>query len=452
MNGTSSLSHRGYQEAVEKLLTYYGFNAKPEHWAIANNKLVRLDVYGTCARKEVCGNATVAVEVSRTSRLEKDLDRVYTVRASYGFVLATKQGLEVPPVSSGNVFVVRSLEELEDRLRELLRVPNDYPRVTAELLARAPKYQDLDEAFEMFGVPAEFRERARKLLLHAHTTCYILYVDYEGPELEQVLEKGGRSYYPVRDEAAYNILHQLGLADITRYRDAALKGYRVVITNEDVARVEAEKYVSRAEEELRKLIETYGWEVALITYADTHKTAAADVPLFLLPTTESWPPEFNRALVSIGALFPLLKDRYQAFWEGLVKLGLAFESSCDQFVVLLPEAREVILELVLDKLADFMRDEELVRNLASLNVLYHSFPLTPDKDGLEGFYRTLNVLGLSLDDLEKASQNLYRKGLVLGFNKDSPPYMIVLDEVKFKEEVVNEIKQFYYRMASGASS
>jgi len=93
-----------------------------------------------------------------------------------------------------------------------------------------------------------------------------------------------------------------------------------------------------------------------------------------------------------------------------------------------------------------------VRNLASLNVLYHSFPLTPDKDSLERFYRTLNALGLSLDDLEKASQNLYRKGLVLGFNKDSPPYMIVLDEVKFKEEVVNEIKQLYYRMASGASS
>jgi hypothetical protein len=256
----------------------------------------------------------------------------------------------------------------------------------------------------------------------------------------------------VHDEALY-ILHQLGLADITRYRDAVLKGYRVVITNEDVARVEAEKYVSRAEEELRKLIEAYGWEVALITYADTRKAvAAADVPLFLLPTTESWPPEFNRALVSIGALFPLLKDRYQAFWEGLVKLGLAFESSCDQFVVLLPEAREVILELVLDKLADFMRNEELVRYLASLNVLYYSFPLTPDKDRLEGFYRTLNVLGLSLDDLEKASQNLYRKGLVLGFNKDSPPYMIVLDEVKFKEEVVNEIKQFYYRMTSGASS
>ena len=441
MNKTSILSHKDYQDAVDKLLTYYGYNAKLEYWTLTNNKPVRLDVYGTCARKEICNNTTVAIEVSRTSRLEKDLDRVYTVKASYGFVLAVKQGFEVPAVGSGNVFVVRNLEELENKLRELLKVPNDYPMTTADLLARVPKYQDLDEAFDKFGVPVEIRERARRLLLHAHTTCYKLYKDYEDLYYMRI---NGKGYYAVGDEVAYNILHQLGLVDITRDRGT---GYNVVITNENVTSVEAENYVSKVEEELRKLIEMHGWEVALMTYAERFKVNN-DEPLFPsrieycnksgYDCPYSWPPDLKRALVSVSALYPVLKERYQEFWEGLAKLGLAFE--CEG-VRLLPEASEIIFELVINKLTDFIKNEEIVKDLASLNVLYHFFPLTPDK--LERFYDMLKILGLSLNDLEKASQNLHTKGVISGFNKDAPPHMLIFDETKFKKEIVNDIKQLY---------
>jgi hypothetical protein len=89
-------THREYQEAVKAILEYYGFITMLEYWSSAG----RLDVFGRCVREEVCGNATVAVEVSRTSRLERDVARVYRFGATYGFVLAVKP-VELPPLEWG---------------------------------------------------------------------------------------------------------------------------------------------------------------------------------------------------------------------------------------------------------------------------------------------------------------------------------------------------------------
>lgn len=83
-------THSDYQKAVERVLTHYGFNVWLGYWIFTDGEVGRLDVYGRCVRSKVCGDATLAVEISRSSRLEKDINRVYKSKAKYGFVLAIK--------------------------------------------------------------------------------------------------------------------------------------------------------------------------------------------------------------------------------------------------------------------------------------------------------------------------------------------------------------------------
>jgi hypothetical protein len=109
----------------------------------------------------------------------------------------------------------------------------------------------LDEAFDKLGVSGDFRRRVKRLLLHAYTTsCYVL---YEGIGVEK------RS---VGDVEAYLFLKQLGLVDLAR--DSREKRDYVVIENKDAVAELARQHVESVREDLRKFVEEYGWEVALI--------------------------------------------------------------------------------------------------------------------------------------------------------------------------------------------
>jgi hypothetical protein len=120
----------------------------------------------------------------------------------------------------------------------------------------------------------EYRERARRLLLHAYATSryksyYKLYVD-EYPYPIQFLIPGEQPRRrTVGDEAAFNILYQLGIVDLIR--DSKAGAYVVKVKDERIAKIEAEKFVERIEENLKKLIRKYGWEVAFITYGRGEK-------------------------------------------------------------------------------------------------------------------------------------------------------------------------------------
>jgi len=57
VSGSHPLAHREYWEATAKILTYYGFAPRLEHWSRAG----RLDVFGHCARREVCGETTASL-------------------------------------------------------------------------------------------------------------------------------------------------------------------------------------------------------------------------------------------------------------------------------------------------------------------------------------------------------------------------------------------------------
>ena len=440
-------THSDYQKAVERVLTHYGFNVWLEYWIFTDGEVGRLDVYGRCVRSEVCDDTTLAVEISRSSRLEKDINRVYKSKAKYGFVLAIKP-VEIPPMIWKNVFIVRNLSEFENKLREVLKVSEDYPRITPIIIEEVPlpTYRSLDEVFEKFNIPIDLRERAKKMLLHAYTTCYDLYRDNENWRPGMPIEL---KYYVVGDENAYNILRQLGIAGLRR--DPGSSTYSVYV-DERIAKIEAEKYVDEVEEELKKLIDECGWETALIVVALQGKEwlGREDKPLLieLPPELSSIPLEqkelLSRMVISIGALRPILREKYQMLWRSLKKLGLAFE--CRGSLTLLPEARKVILKLISDKVVEFAKNDKLIRDLASLNILYNCFPLGVDENRIKWLLETLGKLGLKLEDLERVSQALYMRGLISRFIEDQPPYIIVYDEEKFKETVIEKIKSLYSQL------
>ena len=176
------------------------------------------------------------------------------------------------------------------------------------------------------------------------------------------------AYFVIGDEEAFNVLKQLGIADIIRNFRAWT--YEVYVKDERVARIEAEKHVDRVEEDLRRLIEEYDWRVALIVWIMGYKPWPFDEPLlselFWSPSEWGFPPYegrvlLNRVVAAVGALVPELKERCLRFWDGLKELHLAFE--CEGVLRLLPEARRIIPEVINVKTMEFSRGEELVRDL-----------------------------------------------------------------------------------------
>jgi hypothetical protein len=293
----------------------------------------------------------------------------------------------------------------------------------------------LDEAFDRLGVSGDFRRRVKRLLLHAYTTCYVLYED------RVYVNRYERR--AVGDVEAYLFLKQLGLVDLAR--DSREKRDEVIIENKDVVAELAREHVESVREDLRKLVEEYGWEVALMASMEGSMSFAHEsfAPKLLEPEGLPLP---RRVAVALGAFKPLLRGRYLKFWDGLKSLGLAFEcswSGLGAYLVLLPEARKAITEIVKDRLEEFSGREVVVRRLAVLNVLYHYFPFDADRDRrFKPLKQVLDELGLGLDDLAEVAEGLHRRGLVSRFTT-TPPYMVVYDVGAFKRAIVEEIEQLY---------
>jgi len=441
LSGEGNLTHRDYQELVAKILSYYGFIVRTECWISIDGEFRRLDVCARCGRKDLCGDATVAVEISLSSRLEKDLHTIYGSRPTYGFVLAIKP-ITLPSLSMGNIFVVNSLEDLENRLREVLRTPSSYPKTYPGILNEIPKpaYRDLDEAFETFQIPPKLRLRARYLLLHTYTTCYELYTEYETVSRGWVRRTIG-------DEEAFTVLKQLDLAYLERRREYV---YVVRLTDAGyrIAKIEAEKHVIEVEKELKRLTEEYGWVVALLALLQDIYLLEHELSLELL--FEELPFQLMRAVVATSAFYYILKDKSEEFLNALERLGVAFRCRIygDKYRInILPEAREMLFDFIIDKISWFAGNEELVKDLVCLKVFYRFFPLSElNEYNLRKLYENLHRLEISLEDMEKVYKKLPLAGIASPFNKDKPPYALIYNRERFRERILEEIRNLYTKI------
>jgi hypothetical protein len=382
------------------------------------------------ARREAIANGFVVVEVGEKAH-EGNVGRIYSKVYDKLNKLFTGIALKQVKELAEKVWELakraewiaekarRSAEEIEGIKAELERIavstrPSELPA-------------SLDEMFDRLGVPSDLRMRAKMLLLHSYTTCYDLYVTSADGWIEIV-----------RDVDAYNVLRQLNLVDLIRDSREKPLTFTVILRSKDVAASVAREHVYSVRGDLRKLIEQYGWEAALIAYVKGREGRASRY--------ESFEPELleheglpGKVTVAIGAVKPLLEERYLKFWEELEKLGLAF--MCRGTWELLPEARKAIIEIIDDKLEEFSRKETLVKKLAVLNLLYNHFPIVSEYEK-ERFLESLNKLGLELKDLAEIAEGLHRKGLVSP-PTTTPPYMVVHDVIAFREAIIEEIKSLY---------
>ncbi|MDK6029197.1 hypothetical protein QPL79_07455 [Ignisphaera sp. 4213-co] len=189
--------HGRVVEIIEAILRHYGFSVQREYRLPTGE---RIDLVG---QKD---SLTIAVEVSITSDLAKDIDKLSKFNADLKFIVVVKP-YEIPTING--IYIV-DLEGFEPRLRKLLKVPLDYPPALASL-PPLPPLSSLDEfenVLEGLGIK-EFVEPALKLLLKAHlmggqVPTRFVYWPYplEKPIVERMLE----------DPRVINLLVTLGLA------------------------------------------------------------------------------------------------------------------------------------------------------------------------------------------------------------------------------------------------
>jgi len=206
------------------------------------------------------------------------------------------------------------------------------------------------------------------------------------------------------------------------------------------------------------LIGEYGWEVALLAWIRGQKLWAVDKPLLddllgtLSPSGHWLPSELHvlpeeirkllvKVVVAVGAVAPIIADKYSRFWEEMEKLSLAFR--CENILMLLPEVRNVIIDLIVSDIAKFSEIKELLEKLVSLNLLYQYFPVKA-LERIKYLYEYLQALDLKLENLENVAKRLQQLGVISPFNKDKPPHLLVYDEKKYREIILDEIRNLYY--------
>jgi hypothetical protein len=389
------------------------------------------------ARREALAGGFIVVEVGEKAR-EDNVDKIYS-RVYHGLdrVFAGVAPRRLRELAGRAWELAGRARELAGRAR---RVAEEVERVGAELerVAAAagpppapsapqpgPPGGALDEVFDGLGVPGDLRARAKRLLLHVYTTCYVLYFD-----------RGGGV---AGDEAAYRVLSRLGLVGL--YRCSRRRWYEVILYRESagVAAGLAREHVESVRGALGRLVEEHGWDAALTACAK----GAVDLeregfePEFLKPEGVPLPA---RVAAAVGAVKPLLKERYLGLWGGLGGLDLAFR--CGERLRMLPEARDAIMEIVRGRVEEFGGREALVRRLAALNLLYHYRRLPAGAEGGRHFMRLLGELGLGPEDLAEAAEGLRGRGLVLR-SATTPPYVVAHDAGAFEKAVVEEIKRLY---------
>ena len=114
--------HEFWKDEVKKILEHYGFDVKKEYPLRSGE---RIDVVGWCNRELPWKGKSVAIEVEKTSPLEKDVDKLRKSKFNLKFVIRfTTKDL---PADVGGILIVYPPREFENLLRLILNVPPTYP-------------------------------------------------------------------------------------------------------------------------------------------------------------------------------------------------------------------------------------------------------------------------------------------------------------------------------------
>ena len=140
--------HESWKDEVKGILEYYEFDVKKEYILPSGE---RIDVVGWCNREKPWRGKSVAVEIEKTSPLEKDVDKLRRSGFDLKFVIRfTRKDL---PAEVGDVTIVYPPRSFENILRLMLKVPPTYPirPSLSEAPVLEPKPRQLAELLESVG-------------------------------------------------------------------------------------------------------------------------------------------------------------------------------------------------------------------------------------------------------------------------------------------------------------
>ena len=453
--------HNQIQDYVVEVLRHYGFDARKEYWVGD----VRFDVAGKCAQGGVCRGLSIAVEVSATSDLAREIDRLMRSGFDLKFVVSLKP--YEPPATIGDVKVVR-VEEFESALRRALEVPPSYPTFRSRPSEFRPLSRSLDE----------FKETLRRAGLH----------ELLGPSLELILKVHALGEVPTKvvrlhlwsqqefttyyeDFKVVETLRQMGvIGEGSRgtYADGKVFLASLLKRGEEIAQQLAISRIYELREEIGSIVDKYGPIIPFLVAtsnpisieATSYRKALERGRLW----SHSWAYELARRcglpievtiFTQVTTYLPRVHSTCIKLLEEFAGLGLAFKGesygSGGQFIGekmgLIPELADLIVEEVRDEALRALEGGGLLRRVNEVVAAYHigDHSIRRVELSQQDYERLLAKLGVSTDGLESLFGRLHSKGATSKL-LDDPPFVIVLDKELLIEELAKMLEELEGRL------
>ncbi|ADI32014.1 hypothetical protein [Staphylothermus hellenicus] len=465
--------HEAVKKYIVDLLIYYGFDARAEVWTSVG----RIDVAGKCVNNDLCKGYSIAVEISKTSDLAKDLDKLRKVNYDLKFVILLKPYEELPPV--GDIRVIRP-EKFEYYLRYLLDTPMTYHPYPGEIPCKLlPPIGRLEEfkryLAEELGFP-EFIDYSLRFILKTYalgeTLFKTVYIPlYSSEQFVDVYE----------DLRMVEILRQMRIINIEgRGAYASGKIFLASLSQygEELARSIAMKEILNNEPKIKEEISKYNIIIPFITSITCWKRVGRK-QLCCLELPENlevagsivgisynieWlydnisnlriPPEAYLFAINSSNL-PIVLKKCIEFAKRFEKLQLAFIGGMygskgkyyGDKICIVPELADYILKMTRDEALHRLDKSGLLNEFNTIIATYIVGDRAYREAGLESLDEVLACFRVSKEDLKKIVERMHEKGITSKF-LDKPPYIIILNMEEFRREIMKALREIEAKIIS----
>ncbi len=454
--------HKVAVETIEKILRHYGFSVQREYRLSSGE---RIDLF---AWKN---SLTIAIEISRTSDLAKDINKLLKSNAIHKFIVVLKP-YDIPPSITGNIQVVH-LEDFEVRLRRILKISLNYPRALS-FLPPLPLYSlsEFESVLEELGFK-EYVESALKLLLRAYLmggeipTRLIHWphplekpireVLFEDPRIINLLVGLGLTHGESGLFGNYEegkifgvTLSEVGVSIVKSYEKHLLDKHRDKIMDKCLKNKSMIAFITSCAFLIQRISGHLGLSFPL---KNDYKNALLHIETSLsewVITKLPYPSELLFFCISAFKL-PKILDEGIKILKDLEETGLILISSydskgrkCEEYCIY---ASEELLRFTCDLLYKDviarLNKSNIHKKLNTLNALYTltrlQHQVRPERLEIE-FEKVLDLLGLEIKDLESIAEVLYLRGASSKLI-DKEPYLVILDKDKFIDILIEYLKE-----------
>ena len=458
--------HEFWKDEVKKILEHYGFDVKKEYPLQSGE---RIDVAGWCNREKPWRGKSVAVEIEKTSPLEKDVDKLR--RSGFDLKFVVRFTMKELPAEFGDVIIVYPARSFENILRLMLKVPPTYPMSPrlSEALIQEPKPQRLAELLESLGLgdlTPKVEDALLKLYL-AHPYGLSVRVGRQRPS--GVIEFTETSDI---EPQVRSILYGLELASELAVRGTYETGrvWELYLTDRGLE-FGREVLLLRLRERdalLKSLIKDFNPKLifaACIGFGTEVRKDRAEIATGIEEDpylsslddaffkSEHEPSDKKRLLEKFHiseplhlyacylANLPAIRRTISSYYERLLDAGLAEKISRYEFGDVITTSPEMIEAMLRQVLESGLPDNEEVRMLNKIALVWR-LRKGDYRIGEIEFLDLLASHGIGIDELKEELNALNkRKATSKYMDKAGEKPFIVVDEGRLKEYILNKLKE-----------